>query len=373
MNDYQYIDDPPSLEGLLVDLRGSSSVAIDTEADSLHHYFEKVCLIQISLGEHHYIIDPLADFDITPLLDILATKPLILHGCDFDLRMLKSSFGFHPKSEVFDTMIASQLLGFDAIGLAALVKKYFDISLSKKGQKANWSIRPLPDNLLDYAINDTRYLAAIADELKNLLREKGRLDWHSEWCERVIENAIKEREVDREKAWCIKGSGLLPPRESALLCEIWGWRENEAGMVDLPPFKIMTNKLMIDLATWVTSHDSLDLGKGPRLPCNCRRKRLKALELAIQKGLAMEAGEWPIIKKSKRPKSTPGFGKKMSLLRDGCKGLARELEIESSIIASRKTMESIAAKNLCTKEDLITKAELMVWQADLILPIVERF
>ena len=373
MNDYQYIDNASLLDGLLKDLRSSDHVAIDTEADSLHHYFEKVCLIQISTDRDHYIVDPLADFDLTLLFDILSIKPLILHGSDFDLRMLLSTFGFRPNGEIFDTMLAAQLLGFDGVSLAALVKRYFNVTLSKQGQKADWSVRPLSQRLLDYAINDTRYLTAIVDELKTLLISKKRLSWHREWCARVVNSALEERIRDEDTAWRIKGSGLLPPRECAFLREIWRWREEEAKIVDLPPFKIMTNRLVIDLASWVVSSQSMNLDKGPKLPRNCKRRRLQALKLAIETALALKENEWPTIKKHKRPKSTPGFGNKMSALRDGCKCLAKKLEIDPSIIASRKTMEFIAAKDLHTIDELIEKAELMRWQAELVLPLVEKF
>jgi ribonuclease D len=372
VKDYQYIDSVAALDGLIKNLHGSDHVAIDTEADSLHHYFEKVCLIQISTNSAHYIVDPLAEMDLAPLLKILATKPLILHGSDFDLRMLLSSFGFTPKGGVFDTMIASQLLGFDGVGLAALVKRYFNITLSKKGQKADWSARPLSQELLNYAINDTRYLGAIEDELKALLTSKGRLEWHAEWCARIVRITLENRQRDVDEAWRIKGCGLLAKRELAFVREIWKWREEEAKIVDLPPFKIMTNQLIIDLASWAASIQSIDLESGPRLPRNCRRKRLEALKSFLEIARALEESEWPTTKKHKRPKSTPGFGHIMSSLREGCRKLAKELEIDPSVIASRKTLEIVAAKRLKTIDELISVADLMKWQAELILPIMTK-
>jgi ribonuclease D len=114
---YIYVAKPAAMESLIQRLETAERVALDTEADSLHSYFEKICLIQLSLGGEHYLVDPLCDLDLRRFLESLAEKPLIVHGGDYDLRMLRTSLGFRPRGEVFDTMIAAQLLGMEEIGL----------------------------------------------------------------------------------------------------------------------------------------------------------------------------------------------------------------------------------------------------------------
>ena len=151
------------MERLIQRIDTAERVALDTEADSLHNYFEKVCLVQLSFGGEHYLIDPLAGLDLNGLSEVLADKPLILHGGDYDLRMLRASIGFRPRREVFDTMIAAQLLGLEQIGLAALTERFFAITIGKAGQKSDWSRRPLSENQLRYAVNDTRFLERLAD------------------------------------------------------------------------------------------------------------------------------------------------------------------------------------------------------------------
>ena len=153
-------------------LTGCERIAIDTEADSLHCYFEKVCLIQISGGAEHVLIDPLAEIDLQPLYDLICSRRLVFHGADYDLRLLRRTGKFEPL-DLFDTMIAARLVGKTAFGLAALVKEYFGIELSKASQKANWAIRPLPQEMREYAMNDTRYLLEIADILEADLRRMG--------------------------------------------------------------------------------------------------------------------------------------------------------------------------------------------------------
>mgnify|MGYP001077099340 CR=1 FL=1 len=152
-------------------------IALDTEADSLHHYFEKVCLIQLAAGEESAIVDPLCGMDLSALLALLTCKPLILHGADYDLRMMRLTFGFLPEGEVFDTMLAARLLGYEEFGLASLVERFFGVRLSKGGQKSDWSRRPLSESQLRYAGDDTRYLLPLAARL----REEMRLTLPAEW------------------------------------------------------------------------------------------------------------------------------------------------------------------------------------------------
>ena len=121
---YVYVRERAAMERLIQGIGAAERVALDTEADSLHNYFEKVCLVQLSFGGAHYLVDPLCGLDLNGLSEALADKPLILHGGDYDLRMMRGSMDFRPRREVFDTMVAAQLLGFEQIGLAALIERF---------------------------------------------------------------------------------------------------------------------------------------------------------------------------------------------------------------------------------------------------------
>ncbi len=167
---YYYIENDSDLKSLVLQINRAGRIAIDIEADSLHHFYEKVCLIQLTIDSSNFIVDPLAGLDLSGLLDTLARKPLIVHDGGYDLRMLYSSLEFRPYCEVFDTMLAAQLLGFQHFGLGALLKHFFDLSHSKRAQKADWSRRPLSPELLEYASDDTRYLIRLADKLSVELR-----------------------------------------------------------------------------------------------------------------------------------------------------------------------------------------------------------
>jgi ribonuclease D len=202
--EYVYVREPAAMESLVRHIGTAERVALDTEADSLHNYFEKVCLIQLSLEGEHYLVDPLSGLDLSGFSKALAEKPLILHGGDYDLRMLRAAMGFRPRGEVFDTMIAAQLLGIEQIGLAALIERCFDIMMEKEGQKSeqksDWSRRPLSEKQLSYAINDTRFLEQLAEHLIRDLGERGRIDWHKESCRAMVESTGRDRLRDPEQA-----------------------------------------------------------------------------------------------------------------------------------------------------------------------------
>jgi hypothetical protein len=145
---HHYIDKPEALARLTAQLGNGVHVALDTEADSLHRYTPKVCLIQLTASGVNYIVDPLAGLDLSGFLEKLADTSLIVHGGDYDLRMMLTSLGFQPRKDVFDTLVAAQLLGHTQFGLVALVEHYLDIQLTKHGQKSDWSRRPLsPEQL----------------------------------------------------------------------------------------------------------------------------------------------------------------------------------------------------------------------------------
>jgi len=171
----EWIDTPEGLERVVRAVQASDVVYFDLEADSMHHYHAKICLMQILAKGRCWLVDPLAGLDMKPLHEALARKPLIGHGLDYDMRMLRQ-LGFRPHS-IFDTMLAAQLLGRSAFGLAALIQDYFGVTIPKEGQKADWSRRPLAQDLVDYDAQDTFYLPALHQYLTLELETKGRLSW----------------------------------------------------------------------------------------------------------------------------------------------------------------------------------------------------
>ncbi len=283
------IDTDEKLAEFLNRLRQAKWIALDTEADSLHAYPEKLCLLQISIEGKDELIDPLAPVTLKPLWEIFHEHELILHGADYDLRLFRKIHNFVP-TKVFDTMFASRLLGETQFGLTNLVENFLGIALEKGSQKADWARRPLTEKMESYAKNDTRYLKPLSDILKTRLIEKGRLQWHEEVCARLVIECAEVPAIDPD-AWRIKGSSQLGGMPLAVLRELWKWREAEATAANKPPYFILSHEAMVAIAAaagtsrpfneWVPKHFST--------------RREETFREALKRGLATTSDALPEI------------------------------------------------------------------------------
>ena len=370
---YVYVREPAALESLIRRIDAAERIALDTEADSLHNYFEKVCLIQLSIEDQHYLVDPLCGLDLSRFSAALAEKPLILHGGDYDLRMLRASLNFTPAGEVFDTMIAAQLLGIEQIGLAGLIEKYFAITIAKEGQKSDWSRRPLSEKQLSYAINDTRFLESLAANLDRELRERQRIDWHKESCRSMVESTRRDRLRDPDQAWRIKGSGRLTQGQLAYLRELWHWRDRHAGRANVPAFKIFGNEQLLELVQWLDAHPDAPLAQEPKLLRHIRDARLQSLEEAVVRVRSMDFSQWPERKKHPRP-DPPAADviARLNVLREECASIAKDLGIFGATLAPRAALEAIARKQPRTVDEIMESGGLLRWQAELIHDAVRK-
>jgi ribonuclease D len=371
--EHVYVREPATMESLIRHIGSAQRIALDTEADSLHNYFEKVCLIQLSIEGQHYLVDPLSDLDLSVFTEALAEKPLILHGGDYDLRMLRVSLGFRPRRKVFDTMIAAQLLGIEQISLAALIERYFGIMIAKEGQKSDWSRRPLSEKQLRYAISDTRFLEPLAERLGRELSERERMDWHKESCQAMVESTGHDRLRDPEQAWRIKGSGRLTSRQLAYLRELWHWREQHARRANVPSFKIFGNQQLLELVQWLDSHPAVPLDQEPKLLGNIRAARLRTLEEAIARVAGMDPAQWPERKRHERPDvPTADVAERIDALRVECARIAKDLGILAATLAPRAALEAIARSLPRTVDEIMKSGGLLRWQANLIHGAVEK-
>ena len=347
------IDTDQKLEGFLPELRAAEWIALDTEADSLHAYPEKLCLLQFSIPGSNELVDPLALLDLKPLWDTLATRELILHGADYDLRLLRKTSGFVPTS-IFDTMLASRLLGCREFGLNNLVSRFLHVTLEKGPQKANWAQRPLTPRMAEYARNDTRYLKPLADLLHGDLREKGRLAWHRECCNCLIKDCAQIRPSDPDVVWRVKGSHRLGPPALGVLREIWHWREKEALSANKPPYFVLTPETMVDLSeAAVESRSTKEI-----LPRHLSPRRRHGIEEAIEKGLA--ADKLPGILRSQPYRQSEAEKRRMLELEKRRDGRATQLGIDPTLIASRAMLVLLA------KDWQKHESELMKWQRELL-------
>jgi ribonuclease D len=370
------ITDAARLVNLVQQIESADRVAVDTEADSLHSYREKLCLLQISVPAtgavggvtdvgprvspgHEaaravcdYIVDPLANIDLEPFRRALEAREIVLHGADYDLRMLRRGLNL-AASKIFDTMIAARLLGIREFSLAALVKRYFGLTLLKGSQKANWAQRPLPARMAEYAINDVHYLLPLAEKLEAELDRSERRDWLRQSCQRAVEQAAVARARDQGELWRIRGSGLLRGRSAAVLRALWQWREKEAERADRPPFHVLRNEELLKAAVKFAS------GSVPDYRHFSVRRR-EAFREAAQAALRAPESAWPVSRRRFGTRPSNETVQRAEELGRRRNRSAEELGLEPSFIAPRSTLEGIAA------DGTRAAALLVPWQRELL-------
>jgi ribonuclease D len=352
------IDHEQQLELFLPRVEAADWIALDTEADSLHAYPEKLCLLQISIAGEDVLIDPLRSLPLGSLWEILRHRELILHGADYDLRLLHKRFRFVPHA-VFDTMIAARLLGGTKFGLSDLVSQYLGIKLEKGPQKANWARRPLPERMVEYARNDTRYLKPLVDILTEQLKAKERMEWMRETCQRLIAACVNARPNDPDLVWRLKGSSRLGRPALAVLRELWEWREREAIAANRPPYFVLSHEALVHIASLAASGKPIE----ELLPRHFSARRQSGVMHAIEHSLALPPREHPEFVRSVPRHPSAAELRRFDALRKKRDEVAASLEIDPTLIASRAVLESLARDGGNSDAD----GELMRWQAKLLL------
>jgi ribonuclease D len=362
---YKLLDRPGSLAPLLAALNRVDEVFLDTEADNMFHYKVRLCLLQFYVDGEVYLVDALApDLDLTPLWDRLAQLHLVMHGSDFDLRLLHDRCGFRAKS-IFDTMLAAQLLGRQRIGLAALLEEHFGITADKSGQKANWSRRPIVPKLLDYAALDVWHLPGLRDILTSGLAALDRLEWLDQQCRAQIQAGTEGFAPTTEHDWRIGRSERLRGLGQPVLHAVWHWRETTAEQIDTPPFKVCNNDLLLDIAyaaedgqTAEAILTQVNLGK--------RHDRLMpSLTAALRRGFETDPSTLP-----RRPGRDAGRRSlnqselaRLDRIKEDRDRIATQLSIEATLIANRAQLSHLAQ----APSDL--DDVLLPWQASLLRSI----
>ncbi|HKJ01887.1 MAG TPA: HRDC domain-containing protein [Longimicrobiales bacterium] len=246
---YVHITDEVQATGLRDDLHRSRRFALDCEAAGFHRYSDRLCLLQVTTDAATYIVDPLA-FDVTDLFRGPLEDPdveIVMHGADYDLRLLDRDVGIRMQG-LFDTQVAASILGESALGLQALLESRLGVTLSKKYQRADWAERPLKDGMLEYAADDTRYLMELADLLVADLKAANRTTWAFEECRALEANALDRPtdEAPEDPVTRVKGARDLTPREVHALREALDWRDGLARERDKAPFRIVGDPPLLE-------------------------------------------------------------------------------------------------------------------------------
>lgn len=363
LSDIQVIDTPLALQGISERLESAKTVAVDLEADSMYHFSEKVCLIQIASEKNLAIIDPLKVKDLAPLRSLFSRNDIqkIFHGADYDVRSLFRDFHIEI-SNLFDTEIACRYLGLKATGLDAVLFSFFDRHLNKKYQKTDWSRRPLPQDMLDYAAEDVLYLIPLSRILKKKLKKTARLTWVEEEC-RLL-SGVRPAASDHEPLFLrFKGAGKLSPRELAVLEALLHFRRRIAEKKDKPLFRILKNKSLLGIAknrpqSMKKLHESRVLSEKEYHMYG------SGLVEAVKKGVKTPKNKLPRYPYKKGPVLKATVTKRIKALKDWREIAAESLKLDPSLIFPKATLTAIAGKNPKQMEDLHQIEELRKWQVD---------
>mgnify|MGYP001546212427 FL=1 len=356
-----YVDTEQAAEDFLADISDVREIAVDTEGASFHRFIDRIYLLQISTRETSAIIDPLPIGMPKQLGDILQDPDVevVFHDADYDLRLLNQDYGWNV-NHIFDTRIASQLLGIKAFGLAALLEQFFEVKLDKKHQRADWSLRPLTQGMLDYAAQDTKYLLDLRDELRSRLEKLGRLDWAKEEFDRL--EGTKWEEDDSSLSFLrIKGARDLTRRELALLRELVPWRDSVAREVDRATFRVMGNEVLLDIAR-TAPKTVKDLSSLKGMPRGILDRGGHAILSAVQRGLEVAEEHLPRFPRAPKWEREDDFDERVSKLKAVRDAAATRLSLDPGVLCSRERLEAVARKKPANVGDLEDIPGLRRWQ-----------
>ena len=341
MNDFLMITTALGLQELADRLQGEPILACDLEADSLHRYQEKVCLLQFSTPGFSALVDPLAVPDLAPLVPLMSSPAIrkVFHGADYDVRSLHRDFGI-AITNIFDTMIACQFLGEKELGLAAALRKRFGVLLDKQFQKADWSRRPLSPEMLAYAVKDTCFLIDFFQQVEGELQAKGRLEWVAEECSFLEQVRVSVREKG-PYFLRFKGASRFDGRTLAVLEELLRFRDEQARRMDRPHFKVIGNEILAELAV-NRPQQTADFAGIKGLTENSVQRHGGGLLRAINKGCAIPEAELPRYPLPLRPDRDLRKDERLKRLKRWREKKAVELSLDPGILANNVLLEALA-------------------------------
>ncbi len=354
---YRVVDTPDALAQAAAELARARRIAVDLEADSMFHFQEKVCLLQIATSQATYVIDPLALDGLEPLKSLMADPKIgkVLHGADYDIRSLYRDFGIRIRN-LFDTELASRFLGVRESGLDTVLKTRFDIRLNKKYQRKDWSRRPLPSEMMDYAAGDVAHLLPLAREIQQDLKAKRRLGWVREECE-VLSGVRPPEENKAPLFLSFRGAGRLKPRQLAVLEALLQLRRRLAKDRDRPLFKVFSNKSMLALAmsppTTLKQIEQTETMSKRQIGMHG-----PALLKAVAGALALPPKKLPVYPRKRPPRLPSGVPDRVTALKAWRDRKSAELDLDPGLVLNKTLIQAIAVtrpehgKNLAAIPDI---------------------
>ncbi len=362
MVEYLYVDDEAKVRSMQARLKASDRISIDLEADSFHHYGEKISLLQVGDGDRIFIIDPFR-VDLACMVPLLedASKEKVFHDVDYDGRMLLTTLGTKP-FPVFDTMIAARVLGRERVGLADLLGDYFQISIDKGLRKEDWSQRPLGSDMLEYAAMDVAYLLPLRDRLEADIDVLGRGAWAREEFARLVANLepMPERKVSLQR---VKGIRELGPHQLAVLLKLLEWREEKARAMDLPAFKVVGTERLLKIAR-LYPRTRRELEETRALsPRQAARFGAEILD-AVHQGMKVPRESLPELTAQVRHRRDMAAEKLIRRFKTARDGMAVEVGLDPGFLLPNAILKSLARLHPRSLSEIRESGLLKEWQLE---------
>jgi ribonuclease D len=353
------VDDPSALRELCARLEDAEVAALDTESNGMHAYRERVCLLQISVPDADFVIDPLA-VDPAPLGTWLGDprRVKVLHAADNDVRVLGRDFDLRLVN-LFDTMLAARALAWPAKGLGDILSARFGCRTDKRWQKHDWSTRPLRTDALEYARNDTCHLAALRELQLLELEAAGVVEELEHACVRMSELVARPRVFD-PSAWAgIDGARKLDDAARSVLAALFALRERLAESMDRAPYRVLGESVLLELArTQPKTRRELLAVRGVGGPVAHRHAQVVLDEIArAQKD---PPPPWPVPP----PRPDKALRARFDALRDWRRAHATTRKLEPDMILGKDAMTRIAELGPADHEALATCGVLDAWELE---------
>jgi ribonuclease D len=356
------VNTPDALDEMLYRLMAFPVVAVDTESNSLYAYNERVCLIQFSAPGQDYLVDPLALEDLSKLGPIFADPEIVkvFHAAEYDVMVLRRDFRFRFV-HLFDTMIASRIVGWSSYGLATLLQERFGVQTNKRMQRTNWGSRPLSVEQMEYARLDTHFLLSLRDKLLDELEEQDRVEEARAAFERVAESQWRKKGFDPDDFWRIKGTNDLDDEGLAILHELYLYRDQRAQELDRPPFKVMNDSVLIKLSK-EAPRSFAELGRTKGLPRRVSSRERRSLLDVIEVGRHASVPVRPQRDRRERPDDEALD--RYEALRGWRRTRAEARGVEPDVVLSNRILRILADQNPNSLEQLDELGILNDWERD---------
>jgi len=365
--EYVLIENDADLKNIIPELQGEAAIGVDLEADSMFHYQEKVCLVQISTQRLNLLIDPLSVADLSPLTPVFADPRIrkILHGSDYDIRSLYRDFGIEVHS-LFDTQIAARFLGLRETSLASLLYEKFHVSSDKKYQKRDWSQRPLPAPMLQYGVQDTCHLLLLAGILERELMEKDRLFCVEEECELLT--GVRPNSSKKSPFFPgFKGAAKLDPRSLAVLEKVLAFRDQLARRRDCPYFKVLGNKPIMEIAR-IKPVTKTELAGIKDLSLKQIDRMGGAIIKQVRKGLNLPDDALPVYPKKSWQRLRSKETARVKVLKSWRERVGGKWGVDPSVVCTNAQIQAIAIANPGKPEEMEDIKGVRKWQIKLFAP-----